>query len=285
MQGRYSIEIDADEIDRTTTRDQWHALIATCKSLARDGLQYRLELAPVAGSDRLYTATVTAWGTPVKHKARKAAIPKVAIPDNPLTPEQCTRGRHKAEESVQHARGILRNHLTRFSKSYEYYFGDRYGSAWWRVYDQEKRERQRKFGRGLARIMSMRSGRDCDVRPVNKYYPLKLDIYAELDKLVGGRIMRVSELRTNEAEKGYWHTIIGRYADGHYGTKPEPFKHSEPQGAALLAELETAKADVEFWRELELLSGQREKFKPGKGSEVDKADDEVCTRNNVYVYV
>ena len=283
MQGRYRIEIDADTIDRTTTRDRWHALIATCKSLARDGLKYKLELAPVAGSDRLYTATVTAWGTPVKHKARTRPIPKVSIPDNPLTLEQCTRGRRKAEESVQHARGILRNHLTRFSKSYEYYFGDRYGSAWWRVYDQEKRERQRKFGRGLARIMAMRSVRDCGVLPVNEYYPIKPKIYAELDKLVGGRIVRVGELRTNEAERGYWHTIIGRYADGHYGPKPEPYKHSEPNVAALLTELETAKADVEFWRELELLSGARDKCKPGRTTEVDKSDDEASARN-VYVY-
>jgi hypothetical protein len=285
MQGRYSIKIDADEIDRTTTivlrhtpRDRWHALIATCKSLARDGLQYRLELAPVAGSDSFYTATVTAWGTPVKHKARTTLVPKVAIPDSPLTLEQCTRGRHKAEESVQHARGIFCNHLTRFSKSYEYYFGDRYGSAWWRVYDQEKRERQRRFGRGLARVMAMRKG-----QPMNRFYPIKTEIYAELDKLVGRRVVRLSELKARE--DNYYKAIVDRYADGHYGTKPEPFKHSEPQGAALLAELETAKADVEFWRELELLSGQREKFKPGKGSEVDKADDEVRTRNNVYVYV
>jgi len=38
------------------------------------------------------------------------------------------------------------------------------------------------------------------------------------------------------------------------------------------------RAELEYWRELELLSGQREHFKPGRTDETAYADDEVRTR-------
>jgi hypothetical protein len=39
---------------------------------------------------------------------------------------------------------------------------------------------------------------------------------------------------------------------------------------------EFLRAEVEYWRELELLSGQREHFKPGRTDETANADDEVA---------
>jgi hypothetical protein len=39
---------------------------------------------------------------------------------------------------------------------------------------------------------------------------------------------------------------------------------------------EYLRAEYEFWRELELLSGQREHFKPGRTHETASADDEVA---------
>ena len=36
------------------------------------------------------------------------------------------------------------------------------------------------------------------------------------------------------------------------------------------------RAELEYWRELELLSGQREHFKPGRTDETANADDEVA---------
>ena len=36
------------------------------------------------------------------------------------------------------------------------------------------------------------------------------------------------------------------------------------------------RAELEYWRELELLSGQREHFKPGLTDEMANADDEVA---------
>jgi hypothetical protein len=40
---------------------------------------------------------------------------------------------------------------------------------------------------------------------------------------------------------------------------------------------EQLRAELEYWRELELLSGQREHFKPGRTDETAYADDEVRT--------
>ncbi len=39
---------------------------------------------------------------------------------------------------------------------------------------------------------------------------------------------------------------------------------------------ELLRAELEYWRELELLSGQREHFKPGRTDETAYADDEVA---------
>ena len=39
---------------------------------------------------------------------------------------------------------------------------------------------------------------------------------------------------------------------------------------------EHLRAELEYWRELELLSGQREHFKPGRTDETAYADDEVA---------
>ena len=38
---------------------------------------------------------------------------------------------------------------------------------------------------------------------------------------------------------------------------------------------EHLRAELEYWRELELLSGQRQHFKPGRTDETTYADDEV----------
>lgn len=39
---------------------------------------------------------------------------------------------------------------------------------------------------------------------------------------------------------------------------------------------EHLRAELEFWRELELLSGQRQHFKPGRTDETAYLDDEVA---------
>ena len=38
------------------------------------------------------------------------------------------------------------------------------------------------------------------------------------------------------------------------------------------------RTDLEYWRELELLSGQRKHFEPGRTDESAHADDELRTR-------
>jgi hypothetical protein len=58
----------------------------------------------------------------------------------------------------------------------------------------------------------------------------------------------------------YWHRRQERY-----------------QELAGMAE-EQLRAELDYWHELELLSGQREHFKPGRTDETAYADDEVRTR-------
>jgi hypothetical protein len=60
------------------------------------------------------------------------------------------------------------------------------------------------------------------------------------------------------ANTTHWRTRPGRYAE-----------------LNAMAE-EELRAEVEYWRELELLSGQREHFKPGRTDETARLDDEVA---------
>ncbi|MEO8593487.1 MAG: hypothetical protein ABI759_09200 [Candidatus Solibacter sp.] len=51
--------------------------------------------------------------------------------------------------------------------------------------------------------------------------------------------------------------------------------HTRYQELSQMTE-EFLRAELEYWRELELLSGQREHFKPGRTDETARADDEVA---------
>ncbi len=51
-------------------------------------------------------------------------------------------------------------------------------------------------------------------------------------------------------------------------------RYARYQELAGMAE-EQLRVELEYWRELELLSGQREHFKPGRTDETAYADDEV----------
>src|SRR5205807_9342967 len=51
-------------------------------------------------------------------------------------------------------------------------------------------------------------------------------------------------------------------------------RYARYQELAGMAE-EHLRAELEYWRELELLSGQREHYKPGRTDETAYADDEV----------
>ena len=59
------------------------------------------------------------------------------------------------------------------------------------------------------------------------------------------------------------HTMHWRYRSGRYAE------------LNVVAE-EQLRAELEYWREMELLSGQREHFKPGLTNEIQWADDEVA---------
>lgn len=65
-------------------------------------------------------------------------------------------------------------------------------------------------------------------------------------------------LERRNANTTHWRTRAGRYAE-----------------LNAMAE-EILRAELEFWRELELLSGQRQHFKPGRTDETAHLDDEVA---------
>jgi hypothetical protein len=65
-------------------------------------------------------------------------------------------------------------------------------------------------------------------------------------------------LARRNSSTGYWRTHQARY-----------------QELSTMAE-EHLRADLEYWRELELLSGQRQHFKPGLTDETAHDDDEVA---------
>jgi len=57
----------------------------------------------------------------------------------------------------------------------------------------------------------------------------------------------------------------------YWNRRPERY-----QELSAMAE-EHLRAELEYWHELEALSGQREHFKPGRADETASADDEVRT--------
>lgn len=59
------------------------------------------------------------------------------------------------------------------------------------------------------------------------------------------------------------------------GTSYWRARQARYQELSAMAE-EHLRAELEYWRELELLSGQREHFKPGRTDETAVADDEVA---------
>ncbi|MEO8597322.1 MAG: hypothetical protein ABI759_28645 [Candidatus Solibacter sp.] len=64
---------------------------------------------------------------------------------------------------------------------------------------------------------------------------------------------------------------VGRKSGTSYWAKHQ----ARYQELSILAE-EYVRADMEYWRELELLSGQRQHFKPGLSDETAIADDQVA---------
>ena len=255
MTGRYMLKMDVEsrgwQLD-----NRWSRLLAVCRSLDRDGLEYRAEVNPDA-----LTVTIVAWG---KAKVRRARALKLAAQPKPLTWEQCC----KRAVAAEHDRQTILRHLRERMKS-------QIEVSWWRAnwrrcseYDwtPERRATRAKVGALVAQIVSARRARS-----MSGWYSPSNAEYAILDEVMGFRVTRSSELGTHDREKDYMIWFVNRYASGHVRhskVEPEPAKRA-PQ-PTIFEEYALAKADLEFWRELERLSGQRERFR-----DEDARDDEV----------
>ena len=78
-------------------------------------------------------------------------------------------------------------------------------------------------------------------------------------------------IRAQEAEWFLPENLARRNANTGYWRR-RPHRHDE---LAAMAE-EQLRAELEYWRELELISGQRQHFKPGLTDETAYQDDEVA---------
>lgn len=228
----------------------WSLFVSLCRSLTRDGLNYEVEFH--LNDEIPPHILVRAWGK-AKHRRRKV-VSKPSIPPPP-TNEQCSKRLAEAERSLRSIRRQMRHKLTR--RSYTCRWRYDYDGHW-----QETAERRKVLGRWLAKRLR-----------VNRSSAVTMQDYRGLDQLLGHRVRRLSEISEHYRPgsiKGYVLTellhVNGnrlKWADD----EPSMFPFTEYQSALL---------DVEYWREMEVLSGQREHGKPGRNDENAYADDEVA---------
>lgn len=272
MTGRYTVYLPTeDEADRVCYASLgsyeverhkrcWHAFASTCRSLARDGLRYWVEWS--LGEDRP-KVTIHAEG---RMKRRKWKPAKVSLgPSEPLTAEQCRKRARQSHASL----GVLKDHfankLARWRYSPDCYF---------RSYQHtDDVERRRKLGRVLAVICAM-GKRGRMVGGLQHIIPTKAD-YRLLDEVMGFKVLRLSDLNTHQAERGYFESIVRKYAMGSLDPRQTVEDQISPLDLPLHRQIAEARADVEFWRECELLAETRERWKPGLGEGVERRDEEV----------
>jgi hypothetical protein len=224
---------------------------------------------PFKGCQAEHYAEIRASGGKAKRRAPAGLHPPLAPPIRTL--EQCQKQRTKAEKDLASIRAGVSRILSTQHRDMGYQ----------PEYDTAHEARQRKTGRVVARIIARHKGRD--VRGAGEFYfrPTAED-YAILDKALG-EVPRLSKLNTFQKNKGYLGTIVREFAGGNFeqSEKTRRFSQWAEDGenrtpVNVIAEYQTAKQDLEYWRELEALAGQREHFKPGLSDDTRTSDDEIA---------
>ena len=269
MTGTYTIHMHEGPSDGN--RNRWHALMSVCRSLAHDGLSYRAEVNLDA-----QTVTIRASGKAKKRRAKPALVLQPAPKGKPLTHEQCSKHLADAETEIEQVRHCFRAQMHEQTAEHWWRYNWRRMSEYF--WTPEQRARRAKVGALVARVIAARRKRS-----MNGWHSPNPAEYALLDAEMGFRVERDSELSSHNRYKPYMVWFVARYASGQvrdcqHGHAPK----AEPEAertleVTIFEQYALAKADVEFWRELELLSGQREHFKPGRTDETANADDEVAT--------
>ena len=233
------------------TAKRWSILVKICKSYAKQGLEYSTRI-DLDGEQPMLI--VEAHGEPVASKRREAKLKPYRDKGKPLTVKQCRKRTEESAGSLKLAKGAVSGHITRGLRKTPTYIHEP-------EYDHARRQKQRAIGHGLARIvaMSTRGGLKCGK-------PSKQD-YAELAKLLGYPVMKLSRFRANDKRRGYWRYILEDFAGAQRPNYWPSTPTAKPTIEELLGAYREKKADLAFWRDVETLAEQREYCKPGPTTE------------------
>ena len=241
--------------DLATARKLHPSLDRLIKLLERDKLSYSWKAENVVWHTDEYNPPSLSsyrvrveWSQENQRKSRKpAALPKAA--STPLTAEQCRKAAAEAAGNLAAYRESVKRRLHNQTLS-DGYFQHEGG---WEFGEAARRKKQKAIGHAVARIVTRHGS-----KAPWKY--TKQD-YAEMDAAAGVRVRRESQLPTGFSN---WLQYIVRIeAHGNFErSKSEPVEvraERESIGAAF----EMARADVEYWRELERLTETRQRYAPG----------------------
>lgn len=270
-----SAKDDVFELVRTAKPDletarRWNRRIDNLlKLLDRDKIPYESEFRwddsysedALPGSEqsqlKAFVVVITYRAQQAMRVTNPSFIRKASRPA-PLTHEQCAAHRKEAEQCVTSNRQCFRARMKRNLEPPP--IGDRYR---WKPRTPAERARQQRIGHALARILKRHK-----CQPGWRYLkPTMLD-YIELDAVCNHRVCRLSKLPSNfDSWLAY---IIGLEASGRL-LNPGPREYPQPttEHESVSAAIEAAKADLEFWAELERLTETRQRYAPG----ADCADD------------
>jgi len=265
-------DLDSIQSGRHTDYAHWHAFAAHCRSLARDGLQYRITLQPFAARPHILIEASGIIGRR-KPPARSNGLPAL------VTEQQATKRLADAEALLKERRWDLARKW-----------------GWWRQetyqreYDPAAVKMRRTFGRWLAGRLARR----CGCRGTRRDYEQTMDglvpnlsDYKSADETFGRRIPRLSELPLHDRERRGWVRSIAQGLGVYWGwrtpkTEPDPgvpyALDSDDETPRLapaawverflarpgiqielseLAAYRRAKVDVEYWREMLRLLEER----------------------------
>ena len=241
---------------------RWHKFVAVCRSLHRDGLDYIVTFDP-----RNKRILIGAAG---RVRPRKTAQPTYSVPDPP------DEGRaRKALEGATQTLALSKDGLA-----------DKW--SWWKEvqyrphYDVGVRETRQRFGHWLASRLALRPR---GFRDLESFVP-NLSDYKSGDECLDRPLPRMSELPKSALESGGWIKTVaqrafgiwwkrrpGREVESQDPPKPLPDETeslTQPKWVTgfmagqrgredppVLLQYQSAKAEVEYWREILRLLGDR----------------------------
>lgn len=255
MQGRYKVyvgELEPDRYGWQRKRDKspWSLVTSTCRSLAADGLEYCVQLFL---TDAVPYVLIDAYGKAKPKKKRTTS--NVRYMSAVLTDKQCQKAADESEKQVAQIRKRMLGNLTLRLYARE-----------WRYLRHSDPVKSAGFGKLLGAWLA------CRLRRVASTAILPSD-YKELEALLGWSVRRASKIPERNRPVGIKQYVLDELL---HVRKHGKFDADDTPSPFPFAEYQTALLDVEYWREMERLSGQRDHYKPGLSSDNLYQDDEVA---------